>query len=67
VQQTVQAPVQTQAQTTIASAAAPVTPSPSYTWPAANAPVQQRTPVGIATIIAAIGASLLAAVVMRKE
>jgi hypothetical protein len=68
-QATVQAPVQTQppAQTTIASAAAPVTPSPSFTWPAANAPVQQRTPVGIATIIAAIGAALLAAVVMRKE
>jgi hypothetical protein len=66
---TVQAPVQTQppAQTTIASAAAPVTPSPSFTWPAANAPVQQRTPVGIATIIAAIGAALAAAVVMRKE
>lgn len=66
---TVQAPLQPQppAQATIASAAAPVTPSPSYTWPSSNAPVQQRTPVGIATIIAAIGAALLAAVVMRKE
>jgi hypothetical protein len=71
-QTTVLAPVQTQLQTLIQTQAqAPVaTATPSgvitVTWPAPDA-VPQRTPVGIATIIAAIGAVLVAAVVMRKE
>jgi hypothetical protein len=76
-QQTVQAPAQTQVQTvlqtqppaqaTVAGTAAPANPTPSYTWPAAGATPQQRTPVGIATIIAAIGAVVLIAAGIRRK
>lgn len=66
VQQTVQAPMQTQVQAPAATAA-PVNPTPSYTWPASNAPVQPRTPVGIPTILAALCVALLAAVAIRRE
>jgi hypothetical protein len=62
---TVQAPAQTQVQAPIATAAT-ANPSPSYSWPT-PAPIQTKTPVGIATILAAIGIILLAVVMMRKE
>jgi hypothetical protein len=65
-QVTVQAPVQTQVQTQVPSAATPANPSPSVSWPAANA-VPQKTPVGIATILAATGTALLAAAGMRRK
>ena len=61
-QETVQAPVQTQ----VSSAEVTANPSPSSTLPAAGA-VTQKSPVGIATILAAIGASLLAAAGMRRK
>lgn len=54
------------ATTTGAGPAQPGTPAPSYTWPAANA-VPQRTPVGISTILAAIGAVLLVSAAVRKK
>jgi hypothetical protein len=70
-QETTQAQVQAPAQAQLteqapASGAAPAAPSPSYTWPAAGA-VPQRIPVGIATILAAVGAALLAAAGMRMK
>lgn len=68
-QATVQAPAQTTAQPPVevtTGAAAPVNPSPSYTWPAASA-TPQRTPVGTATVLAAIGAALLAAAGTRRK
>jgi hypothetical protein len=69
-QQTTQAPaqttVQTQAEAPVVSVAVTAAPSSSYTWPSSGA-VPQRTPVGIATILAAVGVVLLAAVVMRKK
>ena len=66
-QQTVQVPGQTQVQTLVQTQE-PVqaTPSPTYSWPT-PAPIQTKSPVGIATILAAIGIVLLAFVVMRKE
>ena len=71
-QATVPAPVQTQVQTLLQTQAqvpvATATQSAvmTVTWPAPDA-VPQRTPVGIITILAAIGAALVAAVMMRKE
>jgi hypothetical protein len=69
-QQTVQVTTQVQApaqeQQTQAQAPAAATPASAYTWPAANA-VPQRTPVGTATILAAIGSALFAAAVMRRK
>jgi len=61
-QQTVQAPVQTQ----VSSAEVTANPSASSTWPAAGA-VTKKSPVGIATSLAAIGAALLAAAAMRRK
>jgi len=61
-QVTVQAPSQTQEQTP-AQTQAPANQLPIYT----PAPIQTKSPVGIATILAAIGIILLAFVVMRKE
>ena len=61
-QETVQAPVQTQ----VSSAEITTNPSPSSTLPAAGA-VTQKSPVGIATILAAIGADLLAAAGTRRK
>lgn len=55
---------QTQAQAP--AAAAPATTASSYTWPAADA-VPQKTPAGVATVIAAIGTALLAAAGMRRK
>jgi hypothetical protein len=63
-QNTVQVPVQTQVQS---QEQAPVNPSPSYTWPSGPAPIQTKSPVGITTILAAIGMIVLAFVAMRKE
>jgi hypothetical protein len=68
-QATVQPPAQTLAQMqqpAQTGAAAPATPTPSYNWPSPGA-VQQRTPVGVATILAAIGAASLAAAGMRRK
>jgi hypothetical protein len=74
-QQTVQAPAQTQVQTPVQTAAqtqasgatAAATPSSAYTWPAANVVPQPKTPVGIVTILAAIGVALLVAAGMRRK
>ena len=66
-QQTVQVPAQTQVQTLVQTQAqAPETPSPTYSW-STPAPIQTKSPVGIATILAAISVVLLAFVVMRKK
>ncbi len=63
-QVTVQAPAQTQVQTpALTQAQAPANPLPTYT----PAPIQTKSPVGIATVLAAIGAVLLAFVVMRRK
>jgi hypothetical protein len=59
VQQTVYVPAQTQVQT-LANTAPPTPLQTPY-------PIQTKSPVGIATIIAAIGVVLLAFVVKRKE
>jgi len=67
VQTTVTAPVQTPSQAPAASGAATANPSPSYTWPAAGATPQQRSPVGVPTIFTAIGMALFAFVVLKKE
>jgi hypothetical protein len=61
-QQTVQAPVQTQ----VSSAEVTANPSASSTWPAAGA-VTKKSPLGIATSLAAISAALLAAAAMRRK
>lgn len=66
VQTTVQAPVLTPATAAVTSAAPPAEPSPSYTWPAASA-TPQKTPVGAATILAAIGFALVAAAGARRH
>jgi hypothetical protein len=67
-QQTVQVPAQTQVQTLVQTQAqAPANPTPTYTWPSGPAPIQTKAPVGITTILAAIGMVLLAVVAMRKE
>lgn len=68
-QQIVYAPAQTLAQAPAAQATAPsaaITVSPSYSWPTPGA-VQQRTPVGIVTILTAIGAAGLAAFCTRRK
>jgi len=68
VQQTVNVPVQTQVQTLVVTQEqAPANPSPTYTWPSGPAPIQTKAPVGIATILGAIGIVLLAFVATRKE
>jgi hypothetical protein len=61
-----QTPEQTQGQTQISSTEVPVNPSPSYTWPAANA-VTQKSPVSIANILAVIGTTMLIAMSMRRK
>jgi hypothetical protein len=53
-------------QTQVSSAEVTANPSPSYTWPAAGV-VTKKSPVGIATSLAAIGAALLAAAAMRRK
>jgi hypothetical protein len=63
-QQTVQELAETQVQAPGTSAALPV--SPSVSWPAADA-VPQKTPVGILTILGAIGTALMAAPGLRKK
>jgi hypothetical protein len=64
---TVQVPAQTQVQTLVQTQAqATVNPAPATTWQTPY-PIQTKSPVGIATILAAIGLILLAFVVMRKE
>ena len=66
-QATAQAPVQTQVQAPAQTQVqAPANPTPSYNW-TTPAPIQTRSPVGSATILAAIGAALLAAVGMRRK
>ena len=70
-QQTVQAPAQTQVQIPVQTQVqtqtqAQANPSASYTWPTAGA-VLQKTPVGTATILAAIGTAMLAAAAMRRK
>jgi hypothetical protein len=66
-QQTVQVPAQTQVQTLVQTQE-PVqaTPSPTYSWPT-PAPIQTKSPVGIATILAAIGIVLLAVAGIRRK
>jgi len=59
-QTTVQAPVLTLTQAPAAS------PTPSYNWPT-PAPIQTRSPVNSITILAAIGAAMLAASGMRRK
>jgi hypothetical protein len=66
VQQTVSVPLQTQVQTLVQTPAS-ANPSPTYTWPSGPAPIQTKSPVGTATILAAIGIVLLAVVAMRKK
>lgn len=66
-QTTVQEPVQTPAQAPVTTVAAAASPSASYTWPAPGATPQQRSPVGVITIFAAIGIVFLALVVLKKE
>ena len=61
-QRTVQVPAKTQD----SSATEPANPSPSFTSPAAGA-ATQKSPVGIATILAAIGAVMLVAAGMRRK
>lgn len=53
-------------QTQVSADLVTATPSPSYTWPAAGA-ATQKSPAGIATSLAAIGAALLAAPRMRRK
>ena len=66
-QQTVQVPAQTQVQTLVQTQEpAQATPSPTYNWPT-PAPIQTKSPVGIATILAAIGIVLLAVAGMRRK
>ncbi|OPX61943.1 MULTISPECIES: hypothetical protein [unclassified Methanoregula] len=62
-QNTVQVPVQTLVQTQVQEAA----PSPTYTWPSGPAPIQTKSPVGLTTILVAIGMVILAFVTMRRE
>ena len=74
-QVTSEIPVQTTVQTTVqapslasgTTSTAAANPSPSYTWPAPGAAPQQRSPVGIITIIAAICMAFFALVVLNKE
>jgi hypothetical protein len=61
-QETVQAPVQTQ----VSSAEVPANPSPSSAWPSLGG-IIPKTPVGSATILAAVGASLLVAAGTRRK
>jgi len=61
VQQSVNVPAQTQVQTMVQAPANPVTPLQT------PYPIQTKSPVGIATIIASIGLVLLAAVSMRRK
>lgn len=61
VQQTVTVPAQTQVQTL-----APANPAPATTYQTPY-PIQTKSPVGIATILAAIGVVLLAAAGLRKK
>jgi hypothetical protein len=63
---TVQVPVQTQVPVQAPATAAPVTPSPSYNWPT-PAPIQTKSPVGIATILAAISVVMLAFVMRQRK
>lgn len=69
---TIPAPVQTQVQTLVQTQAqvpaATATQSAvmTVTWPAPDA-VPQRTPVGIVTVIAAIGTVLAAVIAMRRK
>ena len=65
-QASVQAPVQTQPPVQAQPPAAPVNPSPAATLQTPY-PIQTKSPVGIATILAAIGMVLLAVIARREE